>query len=304
MKASIFLFLILIASGRTFSQEADTLAIPGTKLFKNIRYGKANVRQTFDLYIPENAPKPIPVIVWIHGGGWDNGTKKNMHVDGLALHGYAIASVDYRFTRDTIFPAQVKDCNAAIHLLWNDASEYNLDTNRFIIAGASAGGHLATLIGMSSNNNRQEFYPYSIRNKAVRFMAVINYYGLPDLYAFHGSGQDFKVDDEHSIVSRLLGAPSLRRPDLAKWASATTYIDKDDPPALTIHGAKDQTAPLWLGQLFNNMLQVTGVRNDILILPDAAHAGPVFSQAVVQEKVVSFLNEVAGNQFKIHYKTD
>ncbi|MDQ6477449.1 alpha/beta hydrolase [Dyadobacter sp. LHD-138] len=281
---------------KSFAQGADTLSIPGAKLIKNIRYGTANIRQTFDLYIPENASKPVPVIVWIHGGGWNNGTKKNMHVDGLVAHGYAIASVDYRFTRDTIFPAQIRDCNAAIALLWKNASQYHLDTSRFILAGASAGGHLAALIGMSNNNNRQEFYPFSIKNNPVRFQAVINYYGVTDLYVLHGNGLSFDVDADDSIISKLLGASSLKRPDLAKWASATTYIDKNDPPTLTIHGAKDQTSPLWLGQLFTNLLQVTGVKNDILILPEAAHAGSVFSQANVLEKVLSFLKEVAGNK--------
>ena len=296
MRADFILFLIVVALSKSFAQEADTLSIPGAKLIKNIRYGSANIRQTFDLYLPETASKPVPVIIWIHGGGWNNGTKKNMHVDGMVRHGYAIASVDYRFTRDTIFPAQVKDCNAAIDLLWKSAGKYNLDTSRFIIAGASAGGHLATLIGMSSNNHRQEFYPFSIKNNAVHFQAVINYYGVTDLYVLHGSGLSFDVDDDNSMISRLLGASSLKRPDLAKWASATTYIDKNDPPALTIHGGKDPTSPLWLGQLFTNLLQVSGVKNDILILPEAAHAGPVFSQPNVLEKVLSFLKKVTENK--------
>lgn len=296
MRAGFILFLIVVALSKSFAQEADTLSIPGAKLIKNIRYGTANIRQTFDLYVPENTSKPVPVIVWIHGGGWNNGTKKNMHVNGLVAHGYAIASVDYRFTRDTIFPAQIRDCNTAIALLWKNASKYNLDTSRFILAGASAGGHLATLIGMSNNNHRQEFYPFSIKNNPVRFQAVINYYGVTDLYVLHGNGLSFDVDADDSMISKLLGASSLKRPDLAKWASATTYIDKNDPPTLTIHGAKDQTSPLWLGQLFTNLLQVTGVKNDILILPEAAHAGPVFSQTNVLEKVFSFLKKVAENK--------
>ena len=285
-------FLVMLVWSKSFAQETDTLSIPLTKLIKNIRYGTANIRQTLDLYIPENGSKPSPVIIWIHGGGWNNGTKKNMHVDGLAKYGYAIASVDYRFTRDTIFPAQIKDCNAAIDLLWKNASKYNLDTSRFIIAGASAGGHLATLIGMSSNNHVKEFYPFSIKKNPVHFLAVVNYYGLTDLYALHGNGLKFEVDNDNSMVSQLLGASSLKRPDLARWASATTYIDKNDPPALTIHGAKDEISPLWQGQLFSNLLEVTGVKNDIMILSEAAHAGPVFSQISVQERVKLFLQEV------------
>jgi len=289
-------FLVMLLLSKSSAQEADTLSIPGTTLIKNIRYGTANIRQTFDLYVSENISKPSPVIIWIHGGGWNNGTKKNMHVDGLAKYGYAIASVDYRFTRDTIFPAQIKDCNAAIGLLWKNASKYNLDTSRFIIAGASAGGHLATLIAMSNNNQIKEFYPFSTENNPVHFLAVINYYGLTDLYALHGNGLKFEVDDDNSMVSKLLGASSLKRPDLARWASATTYIDKNDPPALTIHGAKDETSPLWQGQLFSNLLEVAGVKNDIMILQEAAHAGPVFSQIHVQERVKLFLKEVGKKQ--------
>ena len=285
-------FLVMLVLSKSSAQEADTLSIPGTTLIKNNRYGTANIRQTFDLYVSENISKPSPVIIWIHGGGWNNGTKKNMHVDGMAKYGYAIASVDYRFTRDTIFPAQIKDCNAVIDLLWKNASKYNLDTSQFIVAGASAGGHLATLIGMSSNNHIEKFYPFSIQNNPVHFLAVINYYGLTDLYALHGNGLKFEVDDDNSIVSKLLGASSLKRPDLARWASATTYIDKNDPPTLTIHGAKDDISPLWQGQLLTNLLAVTGVKNEIIILSEAAHAGPVFSEVNVQEKVRQFLQEV------------
>jgi acetyl esterase/lipase len=276
------------------SQAADTLSIPGMKVMANIRYGRADPKQNFDLYLPDRTRRGagVPLMIWIHGGGWRMGVKKEMEIAYLADHGYAIASIDYRFSRDSVFPAQVRDCNAAIRLLWKNAGRWGLDTARFIIAGASAGGHLASLIGMSLNNHRQDFDPYPLADHPVSIKAVINFYGPADFYAFHGDGPGYKVDSATSSVSLLLGGTSLSRPDRARYASPTTYVDKGDPPVLILHGDKDPIIPLYLDELFFHVLQQAGVKSELMILPGAGHGGPAFSGDSSREKVLSFLQEI------------
>ena len=293
MKQTIVLFTVLLLMGSAlYAQDADTLAIPGAVLTRNISYGHSDPKQNFDLYKPAGAAGRLALVIWIHGGGWWTGGKKNMEVGYLIGHGYAIASVGYRFSKDSIFPAQIRDCNAAIRYIFQHAAELGIDTSRVVVAGASAGGHLASLAGMSLNNKRQDFDPYPLKGRKVSIKGVINFYGPADLYAFHGDGAGYKVDSTSSSVSRLLGASPLVRPDLAKWASPATYVDKDDPPVLILHGDKDPIIHYYLGPLFYNVLRLAGVKATLVTVPGGGHGGPEFSDAERQAQVLDFLRQV------------
>jgi acetyl esterase/lipase len=293
MRYVLIVFFMFMFSAGVTAQVDDTVAIPGVTLMKNIRYGTADPKQNFDLYLPNDVKGPLPVMIWIHGGGWRLGGKKNMEIPYLARHGYAIASIAYRFSQDSVFPAPVEDCNAAIYYLYQHARELGVDTSRFVLGGASAGGHLASLIGMSANNHRQDLYPYPLKGRGPSFKGVINFYGPGDLYAFHGDNSGYQVDSAGSSVSKLLGAPCLLRPDLARWASPATYVDKGDPPVLILHGDKDPIIHYYLGVLFYHVLLTSGVRAEMITLPGAGHGGPVFSDAERQEQVLAFLRTVA-----------
>jgi len=271
-------------------QDADTLAIPGAVLTRNIRYGEVSVRQDFDLYRPAGFSGKLPLVIWIHGGGWWMGGKKNMDVVAyLVGHGYAIASVGYRYSQDSVFPAQIRDCYAAVGYIFKHAAELGVDTARVVVAGASAGGHLASLVGMSLNNKRKDL---GFGGQRISIKGVINFYGPGDIYAFHGNGAGYNVDSAGSSVSRLLGASCLVRPDLAKWASPATYVDKGDPPVLILHGDKDPIIHYYLGVLFYNVLRTSGVRAQLITIPGGGHGGPEFSDAERQAQVLGFLREV------------
>ena len=100
---------------------------------------------TLDLYFPEKFSGPLPVIVWIHGGGWSRGRKERCPAVALVNDGYVIASIDYRLTSTAPFPAQIEDCKAAVRWLRANASQYSLDPDHIGVWGHSAGGHLAAL---------------------------------------------------------------------------------------------------------------------------------------------------------------
>jgi len=291
MKNSALLLAILfLGSQIAFAQEIDTLTITGTKLLKSVPYASAHPQQNLDLYLPEKATAKIPLLVWIHGGAWKMGYKKWIDVAYLTQQGYAIASIDYRFSGDSIFPAQIRDCNAAIYYLWKNAAQYNLDTAKIIIGGGSAGGHLASLIGTSQNNHINAFYPYDAAKEKVSIKAVLDFYGPSDFYAFHVDY--FETDKNSTPINELLGASPLVRPDLAKEASPTNYIDKNDPPFLIIHGDKDDLVPLWQSILFKNSLVLANVRAELVTIAGAGHAGPAFSAPDIQQKVIAFINSV------------
>ncbi len=113
-----------------------------------------NVSHKLDLYVPNGAASPVPLIVWIHGGGWQSGDKQlgqNSHPLRYARMGYAVASINYRLSDEAIFPAQIYDCKAAVRWLRATAARYNLDPTRFGAWGQSAGAHLASLLGTSND---------------------------------------------------------------------------------------------------------------------------------------------------------
>jgi len=272
------------------AQEPDTLALANTKLIRNIPYVvNGHKLQNFDLYIPKNATKPMPVLLWIHGGAWEGGLKKWIDPAYLINSGYAIASIDYRFSNTAIFPAQIQDCNEAIYFIWKNAAKYNIDRTKLIIGGGSAGGHLASLIGLSTNNNVAYFYNGISKSKDIKFKAILDFYGPADLNVVHGKATSMDYDSENSALTRFLGSATLDRPDVAKKASPVTYIDKGDPPILILHGDADDIVPFWESRQFHSWLTLAGVKSQLIKLDGAGHGGPAFASEETQRKVKDFL---------------
>src|SRR5690348_1769881 len=122
----------------------------GVRIERDIAYvPDGDPAQRLDIYLPENASdKPLPLLVWVHGGGWVGGSKSENPGAEFTAHGlYASASVEYRFSNVGVFPAQIQDCQAAIRFLRANASKYNIDPDRIGVWGGSAGGHLVALLG-------------------------------------------------------------------------------------------------------------------------------------------------------------
>ena len=148
--------------------------------------------------------------------------------------------------------------------------------------GFSAGGHLASMVGLSKNNNVDTFFmPGS--TKSFNFKAVVDFYGPAELILFPGAS------DEKSPEALLIGAAPLARPDLAKAASPVTYVDKNDPSFLIIHGEKDDLVSTKQSQLLSAWLNVVGVQNELIIVKDAPHFGVMFDADDIRSKVIDFL---------------
>lgn len=291
-KISIQILVFILTSGLVFAQTNPVIdAFPaGTILHGNIKYNEgSHPKHLLDIYLPADKTGKLPLVIFIHGGGWlsndkyaDMGYMKKT-VAEIISSGYALASIDYRFSTQAVFPAQMQDCNSAISFLYDNADKYGFNITRFAVMGFSAGGHLASLVGLSKNNDISTFF-VPATNKSFSIRAVVDFYGPAELILFSGS------NDEKSPEALLIGAAPLSRPDLAKAASPVTYVDKNDPPFLIIHGEKDELVSPNQSRLLSAWLNVAGVRNELIIVKDAPHFGVMFDSDEVRNKVINFLS--------------
>ena len=293
MKKSFQLILCLLIAftGVAQTNRVYDLFPKGTVLHGNVPYNNDTLsKHLLDIYIPAGAKGKIPLIIFVHGGAWfvndkyaDMGYMKKT-VSEIVGSGYALASIDYRFSTQSIFPAQMQDCNRAVSFLVDNAGKFGFDTSKIAVMGFSAGGHLASLMGLAKNNNVESFFmPQS--NRSFNFKAVVDFYGPAELILFPGN------NDIKSPESILIGATPLSRPDLAKAASPVTYVDKNDPPFLIIHGEKDDMVSPKQSMLLSSWLTIAGVPNELVIVKDAPHFGEMFDTDEVRNKVMSFLKK-------------
>ena len=294
MKPIIFqIAFLLLTAACGFSQSNPVMDIfpDGTILHGNLQYNNdTDPKHLLDIYLPADAKGKLPLVIFIHGGGWlsndkyaDMGYMKKT-VAEIVNNGFALASIDYRFSTQAVFPAQMLDCNRAISFLYDNAGKYAFDVNRFAVMGFSAGGHLASMVGLSKNNNIDSFFmPGTTRT--FSFKAVVDFYGPAELIMFPGAG------DAKSPEALLIGAAPLDRPDLARAASPVTYVDKNDPPFIIIHGEKDELVSPDQSRLLSSWLTLAGVQNELIIVQDAPHFGAMFDADEIRKKVIDFLTQ-------------
>ncbi|HEY4195992.1 MAG TPA: alpha/beta hydrolase, partial [Mucilaginibacter sp.] len=259
----------------------------------NIPYANDTLKKhLLDIYLPSSTKSSYPVVVWVHGGAWKTNDKyADMSymvnsLKGFIDSGYAVASIDYRWSTTAIFPAQIQDCNQAVEFLYQNAAKYKLDKNRIALIGFSAGGHLASLLGLSNDNEVKDFYPAG-KKPHFKIKLVLDFYGPADFPAMKGTD----ATDPKSAVSLLLGGLVADRGQLAKEASPVTYIDKNDPPFLIVQGEKDESVNPQQSIALSQKLKEAGVKNDIIIVPGAPHYGLMFDAEDIRKKVFWYLAE-------------
>ena len=212
-----------------------------------------------DLYIPEEQERPLPTILFLHAGGWLAGDRR--HGPDLARRfaerGFAMASIDYRLSREAIFPAALDDVIAAIAWLRSAGPEYGLDPERIGLWGASAGGHLAALAALSEP---------ALSEPATHVRAVVAAYPPVDFYQM---GE--KSEDPKSYESRFLGAPIRTVPDLVRQANPITYVRPGAPPFLLVHGRSDTSVPVGQSQLLYDALRLSDNAVTLSVIDGLGH---------------------------------
>lgn len=245
-----------------------------------------------DLYLPTNRDKQPPLVVWIHGGGWRGGSKNKVPIGQLVDRGYALASIQYRFTDKAIFPAQIHDCKGAVRWLRAKADDYDYDADWIAVAGSSAGGHLALLMGTSGGVAELEGNVGGNLGQSSTVQAVVDFYGPSD-FVLRGKTQPERAYTEKSGSYALLGGVREGKvdPQLERVASPAHHVDDTDPPLLVFHGVDDQTVLLDQSERIVAAYQQVGLQAKMITINNAGHGGAKFFGAENQQVLREFLNE-------------
>src|SRR5688572_18104208 len=172
----------LIAAGLSLALLCAGSARAAPRVVRDVKFARAGDSDLLlDLYLPSGSQRPIGLIVWVHGGAWRAGSRASVDLLGLTDRGWAVASVDYRLSTVARFPAQVHDIKAAIRYLRARASEHGYPPERLVIAGSSAGGHLAALVGVSNRHPELEGSIGTDTRTSSDVQAIVSLYGASNL---------------------------------------------------------------------------------------------------------------------------
>lgn len=285
LTAALISTLALAAAAQEPGKAAPRIP-EGVKVVRDLTYRTVGDRELkLDLYLPEKADGPVPLVVWVHGGAWLGGSKTGGPAIGLAARGFAVASVEYRFSPVARFPAQIEDCKAAVRWLRAHADEYRIDPKRVGAFGASAGGHLVALLGTAGDVKELEGDgPHA--DQSSRVQAVVDWFGPTDFTRMGGSH-----DNPDAPEARLIGGPVQEKKAEAARANPITYVTEDDPPFLIMHGEDDATVPIGQSELLEERLKKADVPVTFVRIPGAGHGGPGFNTPEVRKEVESFLRK-------------
>jgi acetyl esterase/lipase len=288
--------LAMAAGGAAHAQPGrGPVRVPeGVKVERDIPYaGTANPRQTLDLYLPEKPAGggPLPLVVNIHGGAFRMGDK-GMGVGELmplvASGDYALASINYRLSGEAKWPAQVHDCKAAIRWLRAQAPKLGIDPERIGVAGASAGGHLAAMLGTSAGVAELEGDLGGQVGTSSAVRCVVDQFGPADLLTQGDHPSRKNANDADSPESQLIGGALQENKEKARSASPTTHVTPDDPPFLIFHGTDDPLVPFAQSENLAARLREAGVDVTFVPVEGGGHGG--FGNPEVARRIRTFLD--------------
>ena len=281
---------------------ADTSGIK-TK-FIDVQYANLSATQKLDIFLPNEGKGPFPLIIEIHGGGFMMGQKSGAispMLEGLKRN-YAVASINYRLSKEAQFPAAVNDVKAAIKFLRANAGKYNLDPNKFASWGGSAGGNLSAMAAVSGDV--KSLIDPALGNAEVsdKVQAAIDWFGPiyfstmdAEFAALGSSGKMGPTNAMSSAESKYLGK-QVGTPEaqpLVEAASPMTYITKDDPPMYIQHGTADRNIPITQSMNFAQKLGEAIGKEKVVFekIEGEGHGGSKFDAPENAQKLLDFLDK-------------
>ncbi len=273
--------LMLVAAAEARAEQ------PGVQ--REIEYARVGEHSLkLDLYLPPNSDNPA-LIVWVHGGAWRSGSKSSMPLRSLVTRGYAVASVDYRLTPVAPFPAQVHDLKAAIRYLRAKAGDFGFDGRRFAVAGASAGGHLAALVGVTNGDTFLEGTWGEHTGTSSDVQAIVSFYGMSNLTSILSQSTPHGLKVRVPALELLLGGQPQEKSELARLASPVFHVDARDSPLLLLHGDQDPQAPINQSHELQGVYEKVGRPVEFVVVHGAAHGGESFFDETRIKIVADFL---------------
>jgi acetyl esterase/lipase len=217
-----------------------------------------------DLYLPSKDKGASPVVINIHGGGWNHGVKESQTgFNTFFKMGYAVANIEYRLTPQATAPAAVEDTRCALIYLIKNAKELNIDVNKIVIMGGSAGGHLALMGGLLGNNHIFDTNCPGVEN--IKVAAIVDKYGITDVWDW-GYGKNVTSKS----ATRWLG-DKAKDEKFAASVSPITYVNKNSPPIFIVHGDADPTVPYQQSVDLHKKLKDLGVKTEFITVPGGQH---------------------------------
>lgn len=240
-----------------------------------------------DLIYPEDSEKVYPCIVWICGGAWLT-MDRSAHLPylaELARSGFVVASVEYRTSNEAIYPTQIVDVKAAIRYLKAHSKRYRIDPERFGVMGESAGGYLAAMAALADDPafDEGDYLEYS-----SKVQAACPWYPPTDVTGFPYPSP---LESASSRESLMLGMNVMLHQEEALKACPVSYVSKDAPPFMIIHGMNDHTVPFSQGEILHDKLETAGCDVKLIAIEDADHADRQFFQKEIWERITKFFHD-------------
>ncbi len=258
--------VFLLAAAPLSAQQVPPFEKPeNVEVQRDVVYGRGGDRDLkLDLFLPKEQGPARPAIVFVHGGGWSGGNRLAFQRQAahLAGKGYVGACVEYRLSGEAKFPAALEDCKAAVRWVRAEAKRLNVDPDRIAAVGGSAGGHLVAMLGTTDSSAGLEGkggHP----DFSSRVQLVVPFNGVFDLRGGR--------DDASGSVSKFLGASFAEAPETYRKASPITYVSKDDPPFLFLHGTADTTVAIEQSRRMARALKDAGVAAEVIEYEGATH---------------------------------
>jgi acetyl esterase/lipase len=259
-----------------FVQVANTYSLTADVTY--LRASGADLK--LDVYRPSNAAGPTPVLMFMHGGGWTNGSKNSSLFAFLPFleMGWAVVNVEYRLADVALAPAAVEDCRCALRWIYQNATQYKFDLDNIVTAGQSAGGHLALTTGMipasagldrqCPGDRRRAWTTGDLGTQEMRVAAVLDFYGITDVEDL----MNRKPGTSGNFTEAWLGS-AMDRAATAKRVSPTAYVRKGLPPIMIIHGTADSVVPIDQATKLKKLLDSAGTPNELYSVEGGGHGG-------------------------------
>lgn len=243
-----------------------------------------------DIIYPEDRTKKYPCVVWICGGAWIrlDRSAHTAYLAELARSGFVVASVEYRTTNEGCFPMQLQDVKAGIRYLRALSDRYNIDTERFGVMGESAGGYLAAMAALADD---PAFDVGAFTEFPSKVQAACPWYPPADVTGFKYNSP---VESAASMESLLLGKNVMLNQEEALKICPVSFVTKDAPPFLIIHGDNDHTVPFEQGEILHDRLEAAGADVKLLVLEGADHADMPFFQEEIWQRIIAFFKAKLG----------
>jgi len=267
----------------------------------DIPYAGLSPSQNLDIYLPDEGNGAFPTIVYLHGGAFSIGDKRDIYVLNILKsikHGYALVSVNYRLSGEATFPAGLKDVKAAIRWIRANSEQYQLDRDRIAVWGCSSGANYAAMICLT--DRVAEFEDLSLGNPdySCHVQVAVDWFGPTDFLKMDEQLEENGFDtsdhgEPDSPESKYLGAKISDVPLKVELANPMTYIHEHMPPLLIQHGRLDDLVPIQQSMIFVEKLEkyVDPDRFEFDIIEGAGHADPLFETDENMERVFAFLDK-------------